>query len=128
MRVRCPIDGDVEVSLDDVDSVVLGEGDRARVVFTCPVCGESIHIVVMVPGVLMASIEGLADENDDVPSQIAGLVALVSATELEIEGIDTGAHEDDPVADSYCEYFRRQLAKVTCVEDLLAEIDADSGR
>ena len=31
---------------------------------------------------------------------------------------------DDPVAEAYCEYFRRQLSQVDSVEDMLAEIDA----
>jgi hypothetical protein len=34
------------------------------------------------------------------------------------------SHPDDTVAEAYCEYFRRQLAHVECVEDALHEIDA----
>ena len=32
---------------------------------------------------------------------------------------------DDPVAEAYCEYFRRQLSHIDCVEDILAEIDSN---
>ena len=118
--INCPNDGPVSVSIEDVDTVVLQEPERAQIVFTCPLCGEPITVQILIPSFLMAAIEAMA-EGGDAHAPIAGLVALVSDESIFVDDPTT---EDDPVADAYCEYFRRQLAVVGSVEDALAEIDS----
>lgn len=118
--VTCPNDGLISVSLEDIDTVVLREPERAEIVFTCPHCGESITVQVVVPSFLMAAIEAMAEETDGHPP-------IQSLFEVVEEDAPTSAPiVDDPVADAYCEYFRRQLAGIDCVDDVLLEID--SGR
>jgi hypothetical protein len=121
--IACPNDGSVNVSLEDIDTVVLREPERAEVVFTCPVCGEPITVHVVVPGFLVATIEAMAEEGEGFAGAIAGLVELASdQSRVEIEAVEA---TDEHVTEAYCEYFRRQLAEVACVEDMLAEIDAE---
>jgi hypothetical protein len=118
--INCPNDGPVSVSIADVDTVVLREPERAQIVFTCPLCGEPITVQILIPSFLMAAIEAMA-EGGDTHAPIAGLVALVTEDSIVFED---PAQLDDPLADAYCEYFRRQLARVDCVEDVLTEIDS----
>ena len=60
--IDCPVDGSVEVSLEDVDTVVLREQEQAEVVFTCPECGTEVSVFVRIPSFLMAAIEAMAEE------------------------------------------------------------------
>ena len=120
--IVCPIDGTIEVGLEDVDNVVLKEADRADITFVCPHCGSEITVTAIVPAFLLAAIEALADEPDGVPSE----VVVVSVTEGEPgeAQLHIELDEDDPRFDAYCEYFRRQLSGVESVEDALEEIDS----
>jgi hypothetical protein len=119
--ITCPIDGPVTVSLEDIDTVVLREAERADITFVCPHCGTEISVSAVVPSFLMAAIEALAEDGDTTGSAFAGM--LESATQS-VEPCSLAA-PDDPVAEAYCEYFRRQLAHIECAEDMLAEIDAN---
>jgi len=129
--ITCPIDGPVTVSLEDIDTVVLRETQSAEITFECPLCGESITVQAQIPQFLMAAIEAMAEESDDDSIPFASIVALVSSAEASQNGpesmesapVDTCPTTLDPVADAYCEYFRRQLEGVECVEDFLAEVD-----
>jgi hypothetical protein len=118
--IKCPNDGPVEVSIEDVDTVVLQEPERAEIVFTCPRCGEPITVQIVIPSFLMAAIEAMAEDGDARPP-IAGLVALVSQETVVVE---EPSREDDPVVDAYFEYFHRQLDHVVCADDAISEIDA----
>ena len=118
--ITCPNDGLISVSLEDVDTVFIREPERAEIVFTCPHCGESITVQVVVPSFLMAAIEAMSEETDGHPP-IQSLFDLVAS-----DGTEAAPPVEDPVFDAYCEYFRRQLARVGCVDDALAEIDAGS--
>ncbi len=122
--ITCPNDGPVEVSIDDVDTVVLQEPERAEIVFTCPRCGEPITVQIVIPSFLMAAIEAMAEDGEG-RQPIAGLVALVAQDNVVIEEV---ARTDDPLIDAYCEYFRRQLGGIADAEDALAEIDAEPRR
>jgi hypothetical protein len=126
--ISCPIDGAIEVSIEDIDNVVLRESERADITFVCPHCGTEITVTAIVPTFLMAAIEALADESDSMSAN--GLVVLSSDS-----GVDEGAEtvdlevvvevdEDDPMLDAYCEYFRRQLSAIDSVDQALGEIDA----
>jgi len=119
-EITCPVDGPITVSLEDIETVVIRESEHADITFVCPHCGTEITVAAMVPSFLLSAIEALAEETDGIPGPFSGVVEIRSEPEgaLDLHG----AHDD--VADAYCEYFRRQLDQVTCVEDVLNEIDA----
>ena len=118
--ITCPIDGPVTVSLEDIDTVVLREAERADITFVCPHCGTEITVSAVVPSFLMAAIEALAEEGDST-GPFAGMFEVASDSDDAVQIVAP----DDPVAEAYCEYFRRQLAHIDCVEDILAEIDSN---
>ena len=118
--IECPVDGPVEVSLEDIDTVVLREPEQADIVFACPRCGTEVAVSVRIPAFLLSAIESLAEKTGGYTGPLAGMVAL--SIETEGLGADTMAEER---AESYCEYFRRQLADVRCVDDILQEIDSE---
>jgi len=116
--ITCPIDGPVTVSLEDIDTVVLREPERADITFVCPHCGAEITVSAVVPSFLMAAIEALAEEGDTTGGPFAGMF------EVDDDAPAPVSAPENPVAEAYCEYFRRQLAHIDCVDDVLAEIDA----
>ncbi|MDY0088155.1 MAG: hypothetical protein RBS78_06385 [Coriobacteriia bacterium] len=118
--VECPVDGPVEVTLEDIDTIVLREPERADIVFTCPDCGTEIALTVRIPAFLLSAIESLAEEAGGYSGPLAGMVAL----SIEMEAPES-SEETEQRAEAYCEYFRRQLADVRCVEDALHEIDSE---
>ena len=120
--ITCPIDGPVTVSLEDIDTVVLREAERADITFVCPHCGTEITVSAVVPSFLMAAIEALAEDGDST-GPFSGMFEVTS--EIDAEEPTVLVAPGDPVAEAYCEYFRRQLAHVDCVEDMLAEIDSN---
>lgn len=122
--ITCPIDGPVTVSLEDIDTVVLREAEHADITFVCPQCGSEITVSAVVPSFLMAAIEALAEEGDTTGGPFAGLTGGTNGQPHPMN-VPEVVPPDDPVAEAYCEYFRRQLAHVECVEDVLAEIDAN---
>ncbi|MCX8007954.1 MAG: hypothetical protein N3B11_07605 [Coriobacteriia bacterium] len=117
----CPRDGQVELGLEDVSAVVFHDPSTCDVVFICPHCGSALRATVKVPhlfriaielarlGEIQATIEVLATGDDESPAS------------EEVEPADAGREH---AVEAYCEYFRRQLARVRCVEDFLAEVDA----
>lgn len=122
--IECPIDGAVEVSLEDIDNVVLRESDRADITFVCPHCGAEIKVSAVVPAFLMAAIEALADDPDSASAN--GIVIVSSDTVAEYAEVTVGDStfdSDDRRTNAYCEYFKRQLDRVRSVEDVLREID-----
>jgi len=124
--IVCPIDGTIEVGLEDVDNVVLKESDRADITFVCPHCGSEITVTAIVPAFLLAAIEALADEPDGVPSEVVVIPVSEEASVGPHPQLGIELDESDPRFDAYCEYFRRQLSGVECVEDALEEIDSRS--
>lgn len=118
--IECPIDGPVEVTLEDIDTVILREPEQADMVFTCPHCGAEIAISVRIPAFLLSAIESLAEEAGGYSGPLAGMVAL----SIEMEGAES-AEDAEKRAEAYCEYFRRQLLEVHGVEDALHEIDSE---
>ena len=124
--VVCPIDGSIEVGLEDIDNVVLRESDRADITFVCPHCGSEIMVTAIVPAFLLAAMEALADDPEGV--EVSGLVVVSSEEGVETSDSEPAApvliiEDDDPRLEAYCEYFRRQLGRVDSVEDALCEID-----
>ena len=124
VMITCPVDGPIEVSIEDIDTVVLREPEEAEVVFSCPECGEEISILVRIPSFLMAAIEAMADDTDSYVAPLASLVAMAAEADRSGEpavsvGVPPG---EDAATEAYCEYFRRQLADVSCVDDVLREM------
>ncbi len=116
--ITCPVDGTIQVSLEDIDTVVIRDADRADITFVCPECGTEITVTAVVPSFLLAAIEALAEDNEGV-SQYDGMTVVAGVQEL---GHDEHPADQD-ITEAYCEYFRRQLARVDCVEDAVAEMD-----
>lgn len=114
----CPQDGRVEVGLEDIVSVVFQDAESCEIHFACPRCGDTLRTLVKVPNVLMAALElaRLAEsgELDDVDE--------VTYVGHDVDETPGERAERERIQDSYCEYFRRQLNRVECVDDLLAEI------
>ena len=121
-EITCPVDGPITVSLEDIDTVVIRDAERADITFVCPQCGTEVTVTAVVPSFLLAAIEALAEEADETGGPFAGLVEPVRDSDVAPQRADWAV--DNPVADAYCEYFRRQLSHVDCVDDMLAEIDA----
>ncbi len=120
--ITCPIDGPMTVSLEDIGTVVLRDSERADITFVCPECGTEITVTAVVPSFLLAAIEALSEEGDANDGPFAGI--LGTDPDRGVAAHSPVSAVDDDVAESYCEYFRRQLAHVECVEDALHEIDA----
>jgi hypothetical protein len=62
--ITCPIDGPITVSLEDIDTVMLRDSERADITFVCPQCGTDITVTAVVPSFLLAAIEALAEEGE----------------------------------------------------------------
>jgi len=119
--VTCPVDGPVEVSLEDVDTVVLREPEQAEIIFNCPQCGTEISVTVRIPSFLMAAIEAMAEDGGGHIAPLASMMAMA----VEIEDPEAEEADQDRL-ESYCEYFRRQLSDVETVDDMLREIGCDT--
>jgi hypothetical protein len=115
--ITCPIDGSVEVGLEDIDTVVLRDEDRADITFRCPQCGTEITVTAIVPAFLLAAIDALAEDTETVVREQADVTDTV--VPVSAAAAPEGASEE-----AYCEYFRRQLASVECVDDAIAEMDS----
>jgi hypothetical protein len=120
--LECPTDGMVELGLEDISTVILRSPEAVDVVFACPYCGTSLRASLQVPNLLVAAME-LSRYVEGIEVDAAAM-AGVELTPIDAPG--TLEYERDVVADHYCEYFRRLLDDVECVEDLLAEIDAST--
>lgn len=121
--ITCPIDGSVDVSLEDIETVVLKEQDRADITFLCPHCGTQIMVTAVVPSFLLSAIEALALETQPITGSTVPMGLDDDETDFvgTLEVVDT---EDDSRFDAYCEYFRRQLEHVGSVDDALHEMDS----
>jgi len=116
--ITCPVDGTIQVSLEDIDTVVIRDADRADITFVCPECGTEITVSAVVPSFLLAAIEALAEDSEGM-SQYDGMTVVAG-----IAAPGQGEQRaDQDITDAYCEYFRRQLSHVDCVEDAVAEMD-----
>jgi len=91
--ITCPIDGPVTVSLEDIDTVVLREAERADITFVCPHCGTEITVSAVVPSFLMAAIEALAEDGDSTHARASrpagGDARLRRGVRFTVEGLPT---------------------------------------
>jgi transcription elongation factor Elf1 len=116
--ITCPVDGPITVSLEDIDSVVLRESEQADVTFVCPHCGSEISVTGVVPGLLLDAIHAIADEAKRSAGRSSGMHQRVDREQR------TLSKRRSEVIDAYCEYFRRQLARVESADDAVSEIEA----
>jgi len=116
--ITCPIDGSIEVGLEDIETIVLRDTDHADMTFVCPHCGTAITVGAVVPSFLLSAMRALAEDTSE-----ESVVVLDEDDEFLTISCK---NEDDAKTDAYCEYFRRQLDHIVWVEDALAEIDATS--
>ena len=123
--ITCPVDGSIEVSLEDVETVVLREPEQAEVIFRCPECGTEVSVYVRIPSFLLAAIEAMAEDGGGQMAPLAGIVALSSESLDTDEIVAELEGTDDDRIDAYCEYFRRQLADVDSIDDALRELGCE---
>lgn len=123
----CPNDGRIDLGLEDISAVVFRGPESVEVVFECPRCGSTLRAALHVPNLMLAAMElaRYAEEmGEDTTRTIGdpfGRDADKSRVEADREANERLARER--AGEPYCEYFRRQLVHIECVEDLLAEIE-----
>lgn len=130
--INCPVDGTIEVAIEDIDTVVLRAPERAEIIFTCPKCGIGVSVMVQIPGFLLATIDSLSPDNDAYSGSLAGIAALAAGAEIEESRPQSSSAtsvcevtpEQEVRIDAYCEYFRRQLSGIDDVKDMLREMSS----
>lgn len=122
----CPNDGRIELGLEDITAVVFRGPESVEVVFQCPHCGVSIRAALRVPNMLLAAME-IAQYGEEAGDQASREIDGHTSGSGELPGQSREERERrarrEREGESYCEYFRRQLERVECVEDMLAELD-----
>jgi len=122
--VWCAVDGAVEVSIDDVTTVVLRSGSDVEVAFTCPVCGTPIAVRAEVPPGLAGM---LGDAWGDLQSGHAeAWTAPVTYEKVAVRS--TCDPSETARIEAYVEYFRREMAAADTVESMVEFMDAGAGR
>lgn len=122
----CPNDGRIDLGLEDISAVVFRGPESVEVVFQCPQCGATLRAALHVPNLMLAAME-LARYAE----QLGGAPTASghdTADQPESDRTDAERDADERLAreragEPYCEYFRRQLSRVECVEDMLAETE-----
>lgn len=121
----CPNDGRIELGLESVTAVVFHGAESVEVVFSCPHCGATLRALLPTPNVIAAAAMEVVRQLNEVedaggPSigpDAGGVTAERRRREAAVR------REREEAAEPYCEYFRRQLTHIECIEDFLAEID-----
>jgi hypothetical protein len=131
--IVCPNDGTVEVSLEDVSSIVFHGFESVDVVFTCPRCGTEVDMSAKIPNMLITTLD-LSEmlerslEGDETVAEIVEIVAQDDSVEADAPAPQYKAapltQDEEERIERYCEYFRRQLAGCDTVERFLSEVDA----
>ena len=116
--LNCPNDGRVELGLEDISAVV----------FECPSSGATLRAALHVPNLMLAAMElaRYAEELGEAEPpalERRGRPGATDSPDAASEAESRLRVERERAGEPYCEYFRRQLARVECVEDLLAEIE-----
>jgi hypothetical protein len=125
----CPNDGEVEVGLEDISSIVFNGFESVDVVFVCPECGTEIRVQAKMPNLLITTLD-LSDalERSLEVAAEGGFIPMdeddVIEAEIVLAAAEPSLSEDDEERiEHYCEYFKRQLARVDTVEAFLHEVD-----
>ncbi len=121
----CPNDGRIALGLESVTAVVFHGTESVEIVFTCPHCGEPLRALLPTPDVIAAAAMEVVRQLNDVdglPGVIDGPDTADVALERHRRDLES-RRKREREGEPYCEYFRRQLARVECVEDFLAETE-----
>jgi len=120
----CPNDGRVELGLESVTAVVFHGAESVEVVFVCPHCGTSLRAMLPTPNVLAAAAMDVVRQMNEVDAEVEDVsIAEHAAPQPRSERDEAVRREREQAGEPYCEYFRRQLAHIECVEDFLAEME-----
>lgn len=121
----CPNDGHIALGLESVTAVVFHGTESVEVVFMCPHCGTTLHALVPTPDVIVAAAMEVVRQMNEV-DELGDLTVGPGAGGVVPDRLREEAQtrlERERAGEPYCEYFRRQLARVECVEDFLAETE-----
>ena len=122
--LMCPNDGRVELGLESVTAVVFHGAESVEVVFVCPHCGTSLRAMLPTPNVLAAAAMEVVRQMNEVDAEAEDVsIAEHDALRPRSERDEAVRREREQAGEPYCEYFRRQLAHIECVEDFLAETE-----
>ena len=118
----CPNDGRIELGLENMTAIVFRGTESVEVIFECPQCGTSLRAALNVPNLLSAALE-LAHHGTDGEAVSDARLSSADLPETAERLLEDRAVRltRERQGEAYCEYFRRQLAHVRCVEDFLAE-------
>ena len=115
LTVRCPADGLIEVTVRDLELVVVRSGSDVEATYRCPLCGSRVQV----GSDLSMSLIDWANSQLSGPSPTCdGGCSRVHAPALR-----AGIHDA-----AYVEYFRRELDGVVGVAEMLALIDVGERR
>lgn len=118
--VWCPVDGDVDVSPDDVMTVVVRSGSDVEVAFGCPICGAPIAVRAQVPPGLVSLLGGAWGDTEPAHSE-----AWVGLPDSLVPHQDDGSRARGAErVEAYVEYFRRELEGADTVESMLSFMDS----
>lgn len=140
----CPNDGEVEVGLEDIASIVFSGFETVEVLFVCPVCGTEIRVNAKMPNLMITTLDlsSMLERSLEVAS-VQGFLPDdfdeddFDEEDFDDEDFDEGdldirprvaeapalTDEDKARIERYCEYFKRQLLEVDTVEKFLQEVD-----
>ncbi|MHB8050616.1 MAG: hypothetical protein ACYDHQ_05265 [Coriobacteriia bacterium] len=121
----CPNDGRVALGLESVTAVVFHGTESVEVVFACPHCGATLRALLPTPDVIAAAAMEVVRQLNEVDVD-HGLPAGPDVDDVAAERRRRESDERimrERAGEPYCEYFRRQLAHVECVDDFLAETE-----
>ncbi len=118
----CPNDGRVTLGLEDISMIRFTDAETCDVVFVCPRCGTPLQASVRMTNMLAAAME-LARLLREEKGSLSFEIVEAEMSEDEPDDVEDRVQRER-VNEAYCEYFRRQLARIECVEDFLAEVDA----
>ena len=122
--LMCPNDGRVELGLESVTAVVFHGAESVEVVFVCPHCGTSLRAMLPTPNVLAAAAMEVVRQMNEVDAEVEDVsITEHDALQPRSERDEAVRREREQAGEPYCEYFRRQLAHIECVEDFLAETE-----
>ena len=119
----CPNDGRIELGLENMTALVFKGAESVEVIFECPRCGTSLRAALNVPNLLSAALELAHHVTDGEGAGVArpAPTGQPDAAERTLEDRAVRVARERQ-GEAYCEYFRRQLAGVRCVEDFLDEL------
>ncbi len=124
--IICPNDGNIDVGLEDIESIIVRDEDSVEVLFKCPRCGGEISVSAQVPRVLLSALEDVwspveENEGDERHLRFTAVVADLHG-DVTTQEPETSAQDAERI-ERYVEYFHRQLESAESADAVIAEID-----